>query len=167
MKQNIILIGMPGAGKSTIGVLLAKVMGCDFIDSDLVIQSQYRKLLREIIEERGQEEFLNIEEKVNCSLNPQKAVIATGGSAIYSDKAMKHFKQIGTVVYIKLSCEKLQDRLGNIVRRGVVLKDNQTFTDLYKERCPLYEKYADITIEMENNTIEESLDLIAGKVLTK
>ena len=167
MKQNIILIGMPGAGKSTIGVLLAKVMGCDFIDSDLVIQSQQKKLLREIIAEKGQEGFLKAEEEVNCSLNPQKAVIATGGSAIYSEKAMEHFKQIGTVVYIKLSCKALQERLGNIVRRGVVLKENQTFEDLYEERSPLYEKYADLVVEMDNNTIEQSLDLIAQKVLLK
>ena len=165
MKQNIILIGMPGAGKSTIGVLLAKIMGCNFIDSDLVIQSQQGKLLREIIAEKGQDGFLKVEEEVNCNLNPLKAVIATGGSAIYGKKAMEHFKKIGIIVYIKLSCESLQERLGNIVRRGVVLKEGQTFEDLYKERCPLYEQYADIIIETENNTIEGSLDLIAEKIL--
>lgn len=165
MKNNVILVGMPGAGKSTIGVLLAKVLGCEFIDSDLVIQSKEGKLLREIIAEKGQEGFLKIEENVNCSLNPDKAVIATGGSAIYSEKAMEHFKRIGTVIYIKLNCKNLQERLGNIVRRGVVLKENQSFEDLYKERCPLYEKYADIIVEIENNTIEKSLDLIVGKIL--
>ncbi len=165
MKNNVILVGMPGAGKSTIGVLLAKVLGYEFIDSDLVIQSKEGKLLRDIIAEKGQEGFLKIEENVNCSLKPDKAVIATGGSAIYSEKAMQHFKRIGTVIYIKLSCKNLQERLGNIVRRGVVLKENQTFEDLYEERCPLYEKYADIIVEMENNTIEKSLDLIVEKIL--
>lgn len=162
--NNIILIGMPGAGKSTIGVLLAKVLGYQFVDSDLLIQQQENRLLSEIIEQEGQEVFLKIEEQVNSQLNYSDTVIATGGSVIYGELAMKHLKEIGTVIYIKLSCEELSNRLGNIKRRGVVLKPNQTFNDLYSERCPLYEKYADIIVNAQRTTIEETLDLIVNSI---
>jgi len=155
--NNIILIGMPGAGKSTIGVILAKVMCYQFVDSDLVIQDHEKRLLNQIIKDEGRDGFLKIEEEINSKLDFNKTVIATGGSVIYGALAMEHLKKIGTIVYIKLSCEELSIRLGNIDGRGVILKENQTFNDLYLERCPLYEKYADIVIEAEGTTVEEAV----------
>ena len=133
MKQkmnNIVLIGMPGAGKSTIGVILAKVLGYKFLDADLVIQEKERRLLKDIIEEEGLEGFIAIENQVNASLETYKTVIATGGSVIYGQEAMEHLKEIGTVIYIKLSYETLDDRLGNIKQRGVVLKDGYMKNDV-------------------------------------
>ena len=160
-KENVVLIGMPGCGKSTIGVVLAKVLGYEFTDSDLLIQKQEGKLLREIIAEQGEEEFLKIEEAVNAGIRTERHVIATGGSVIYSDKAMRHLKEIGTVVYLKQSFASICNRLGNIRRRGVVLKDGQSLKDLYDERIPLYERYADITIDAEGYDIEGLMDEVA------
>ena len=146
-KQNIILIGMPGAGKSSVGVILAKVLGYEFIDTDLVIQHREKRLLREIIADEGNEGFLAIENEVNATLEADKSVIAPGGSAIYGKEAMEHFKEIGTIVYLKLSYEDLAKRLGNLKGRGVVLKEGQTLKDLYDERGKLYEQYAEITVD--------------------
>ena len=147
MKKNIVLIGMPGVGKSTIGVIIAKILGYQFIDADLVIQEQCGKLLKEIIAERGTEGFVQVENDVNKSLNPEKAVISTGGSVVYCTEAMEHLSEIATIVYLKLDLYSLERRLGNLKQRGVVLKEGQTLKDLYDERCPLYEKYADITVD--------------------
>ena len=146
-KRNIILIGMPGAGKSSVGVILAKVLGYEFIDTDLVIQHREKRLLREIIADEGNEGFLAIENEVNATLEANKSVIAPGGSAIYGKEAMEHFKEIGTIVYLKLSYEDLAKRLGNLKGRGVVLKEGQTLKDLYDERIKLYEQYAEITVD--------------------
>lgn len=146
-KRNIILIGMPGAGKSSVGVILAKVLGYEFIDTDLVIQHREKRLLREIIADEGNEGFLAIENEVNATLEANKSVIAPGGSAIYGKEAMEHFKEIGTIVYLKLSYEDLAKRLGNLKGRGVVLKEGQTLKDLYDERSKLYEQYAEITVD--------------------
>lgn len=162
--KNVVLIGMPGAGKSTIGVVLAKVLGYQFIDSDLVIQEREGKLLREIIAESGEEGFLKIEGDVNASLTVNRSVIATGGSVVYSDFAMQHLKEIGTVVYIQLSYATLCSRLSNIRRRGVVLKEGQTLKDLYDKRIPLYEQYADVIVEAEGLNVEELMDEIAKKL---
>ncbi|MEI3213261.1 MAG: shikimate kinase [Lachnospiraceae bacterium] len=159
--KNIVLIGMPGAGKSTVGVVLAKNMGMSFMDSDLVIQEQEGKKLHEIIEECGSDGFLKVEERINASLNPTNTVIATGGSVVYGVKAMEHLREIGTVCYLKLSYESIRDRLGDLAQRGVVLKSGQTLLDLYKERTPLYEKYAQITIDCENKNIREVVGEIA------
>ncbi|MDO5292595.1 MAG: shikimate kinase [bacterium] len=159
-KNNVVLIGMPGAGKSTVGVILAKVLGYQFIDADLVIQDRESRLLKDIIEEEGLDGFLQIENEVNASINTKETVIATGGSVVYGEEAMEHLKSIGTVVYIKLSYDTLDSRLGNIKQRGVALKDGQTLFSLYEERCPLYEKYADIVIDSENLGVEELLDKI-------
>lgn len=153
--KNIILIGMPGAGKSTVGVVLAKKKGCRFLDSDLLIQEQYDALLHELIERHGIEGFLKIEEEVNASIDVMRTVIATGGSVVYGEKAMAHFKEIGTVVYLALSCEGIIKRLGDLHERGVTLREGQTLEDLYVERVPLYEKYADVTIDCENKGIRE------------
>lgn len=158
MKNNIVLIGMPGAGKSTLGVVLAKVLGKDFIDADLVIQKKEGRLLSQIIEQEGPEGFLKIEERVNKALNPRQAVIATGGSAVYSADAMKHLRGMGIAVYLKLSCEAVLKRLKDIKGRGVVLREGQTLEALYAERSVLYEKYADVIVEEDGLTVEETLE---------
>ena len=158
--NNITLIGMPGAGKSTIGVVLAKVLGYQFLDSDLLIQKQEKRRLSEIIEEDGYRGFQDVENRVNASIEADKTVIATGGSVVYCEEAMEHLKSIGTVVYLKLSLHALSKRLGNLKGRGVLLRDGQTLTDLYDERTPLYEKYADIVIDEEGKDLEASLEIL-------
>ena len=140
-KDNIVLIGMPGVGKSTAGVILAKVLGYEFVDADLVIQKEEGKLLKEIIE-------------------VDHSIIATGGSVVYGKEAMEHLKSIGTVVYLQLPFEELNRRLSDIKGRGVVLKDGQTLKDLYEERVPLYEKYADITVNEYGLNVEQTIDKI-------
>lgn len=162
--KNIVLIGMPGAGKSTIGVVLAKVLGYQFIDADLMIQEQEKRLLKDIIEEEGLEGFIEIENRVNASIQAEQTVIATGGSVIYGEEAMNHLREIATVVYIKLSYQTLTERLGNIKQRGVVLKKGQDLYELYQERCPLYETYAHVIIEAEGMGIEELMECIAEKI---
>lgn len=144
---NITLIGMPGSGKSTVGVVLAKILGYKFLDSDLLIQEREQRKLCDIIEEEGQEAFLKIEDEVNAGIQAEQTVIATGGSACYCEKAMQHLREISTVVYIKLSYEEVEKRLGDLTKRGVVLKEGYTLKDLYEERCPLYEKYAHIIVD--------------------
>ena len=157
MKENIVLIGMPGVGKSTLGVVLAKELGFQFVDADLLIQERENRLLKEIIAEDGVEGFLKIENDVNASIRAEKTVIATGGSVIYGSDAMEHLKEIGTVVYLKLDYETLDSRLGNLKGRGVVLKDGQTLKDLYDERIPLYEKYADVIVDECGLDLEQTL----------
>lgn len=159
--KNIVLIGMPGAGKSTVGVVLAKKMGFRFVDSDLVIQDQYGKLLHELIEENGVEGFWKIENDVNASLDMKKSVIATGGSAIYGNEAMEHLREIGLIVYLKLPYEEIADRLGDLNARGVTLRGNQTLLDLYEERVPLYEKYAHISVECQGKMLRELVAEVA------
>lgn len=159
--KNIVLIGMPGAGKSTVGVVLAKRMGMSFMDSDLVIQEQEGKTLHKIIEEKGTEGFLEVEDRVNASVNPKNTIIATGGSVVYGKNAMKHLSDIGTICYLKLSYESIADRLGDLTQRGVALKEGQTLMDLYQERTPLYEAYANLTIDCENKNIREIVHEIA------
>ena len=164
-KDNIILIGMPGAGKSTVGVVLAKKLGHAFVDSDLIIQSKEGRLLHEIISKQGIEGFWKIEEMVNASIETHRCVIATGGSAVYGAKAMEHFKQIGSIIYLQLSCDAIADRLGDLSERGVTLKAGQGLPELYDERVPLYEKYADVTIDCEAMSIREIVEQIKGKVM--
>lgn len=157
-KKNIILIGMPACGKSTIGVNLAKISGYDFLDSDLLIQKKEKRLLRDIIAEEGIEEFIRIENDVNKEIVTENHVIATGGSAIYGEEAMEHFRQMGIVVYLLLPLEELQNRLGNLELRGVACRGGNTVEALYKERTPLYEKYADVTIDASNLTVDELVE---------
>lgn len=159
--NNIILIGMPGAGKSTIGVVLAKHLGYYFIDSDLIIQEQTGKLLHQIIEESGIDGFIAVENKVNASLEIRKTILATGGSAVYGKEAMKHLKLIGTVIYLRLSYESIVDRLGDLNKRGVAVRDGQTLKDLFEERVPYYEKYADLVIDCEDKMIKDIVSEIA------
>lgn len=157
MKTNITLIGMPGVGKSTMGVILAKELGYSFIDSDLLIQNQEKKLLSQILDEVGTDGFLKIEDQVNASIKAERSVIATGGSVVYGEHAMRHLKEISTVVYLKLPYELLQKRLGNLHNRGVVLKDGQTLEDIFRERTVLYEKYADLVVDETGLDIEGTL----------
>ncbi|NLG89402.1 MAG: shikimate kinase [Clostridiaceae bacterium] len=163
--KNVVLIGMPGAGKSTIGVLLAKTINYRFIDTDLIIQRKYGMLLKDIITEYGMEEFLSIEEREIICLEASQSVIATGGSIVLKETAMAHLKRIGTVVYLELPYPELEKRVKNITTRGIVMKKGQTFYDVYKERTPLYEKYAEITINCSGKTMEQIVEMIAAKVL--
>lgn len=158
--NNITLIGMPGAGKSTIGVVLAKVLGCDFVDSDLLIQKAEGKLLWQIIDEQGSDGFALIEERINSSINVTDTVIATGGSVIYSDKAMQHLRSISTVIYLQTACSTLTDRLGDLTKRGVTFRPGQTLEDLYAERVPLYEKYAHITVSLDDYDVQHAVQKI-------
>ena len=159
-RDNIVLIGMPGVGKSTIGVVLAKVLGYQFVDADLLIQEAEGKLLSELIEENGTDGFIEIETRVNSQIQTHRSVIATGGSVVYGKEAMEHLKSIGTVVYLKQNLRVLQRRLRNLKGRGVVLKEGQTLVDLYKERTVLYEKYADITVDQYKQSIEQTLKAV-------
>ena len=146
------------------GVVLAKFLGYDFVDTDLVIQEKTGKLLHELITEYGLDGFKKIEEDINAGISCQRSVIAPGGSVVYGEKAMKHFKEIGKVVYLKISYEELEGRLGNLQSRGVALKEGQTLLDLYHERVPYYEKYADITIEEQGLGVEETINRIAKEL---
>lgn len=156
--NNIILIGMPGVGKSTIGVILAKIMGYRFVDADIVIQEQEGRLLKDIIAQEGVDGFIKIEDRVNRNLNMKKAVIATGGSAVYGKNAMENYKETSTIIYLKLDYEALDDRLSDIKGRGVVLRDGQTLKDIYDERTKLYEKYADIIIDEGSLDVEKTVE---------
>lgn len=157
-KTNIVLIGMPGVGKSTIGVILAKVLGYSFLDADLLIQQQEGKLLREIIEEKGTDGFIEVENRVNASIRADRAIIATGGSVVYGKEAMEHLKEIGRVVYLKVSYAILEKRLADIKGRGVVLKEGQTLETLFEERSKLYEQYADIEVSEEGLDVEQTVE---------
>lgn len=159
--MNIVLIGMPASGKSTVGVWLAKQLGFQFIDTDLIIQQQSGKLLHELIAAHGMAAFVELENRTCAALNADRAVIATGGSAVYGKEAMAHLKQIGKVIYLKISYETMTARLGDYVNRGVVLPAGYTLLDLYRERAVLYEKYADFTVN------EESCDEGLGETLSR
>lgn len=158
--KNIIFIGMPASGKSTVGVVVAKRLGYGFVDTDLLIQAQEKKLLKEIIAEVGNEGFLKIENQVNRDVIVDRSVISPGGSVVYCEEAMNHFKEIGTVVYLKVPFETINSRISNAKNRGVVLKEGQTLKDLYDERTALFEKYADYTISEEGLELEETIDKV-------
>ncbi|UWP61086.1 shikimate kinase [Ruminococcus gauvreauii] len=159
-KSNLVLIGMPGVGKSTIGVILAKEIGYQFLDADLLIQQQENRLLKEIIAEEGADGFISIENRVNASIDANRTVIATGGSVVYGKEAMEHLREIGTMIYLRLSYASLKRRLHNLRGRGVVQKEGQTLRDIYEERTVLYEQYADLIVDEENKGIEETLRAI-------
>ena len=155
--KNIVLIGMPAVGKSTVGVVVAKRLGYEFVDTDLLIQKQEKRLLKEIIAQEGNDGFLAIENQVNRDLDVENAVIAPGGSVVYCEEAMEHYKKTGTVVYLKVSYETIDRRIQNAKSRGVVLKEGKTLKDLYEERVCLFAKYADYTICEDGLTIEETI----------
>ena len=164
--ENIILIGMPGAGKSTVGVILAKTLGMNFIDTDIVIQDQAERLLQEIIDKEGSAGFLEAEEKAILALDAHHAVIATGGSVVFSELAMKHLKSGGIILYLKISFDTMVRRINNITTRGIVLIKGQDLRDMYNQRIPLYEKYADIRIDCFNDDIETIVQKILDELRT-
>ncbi len=164
MKNNIVLIGMPGVGKSTAGVILAKILGYKFIDMDIVIQEREGRLLKDIIEDEGVDGFIAIENDVNKSVEAEKSVIATGGSVVYGAEAMEHLKEIGTVVYLKINYETIEQRVSNVKGRGVVLRDGQTLKDIYEERSRLYMQYADVIVTVDNETVEETIEAIIAEL---
>lgn len=164
MKNNIVLIGMPGVGKSTLGVILAKVLGYSFCDTDLVIQEATGKLLKDIIKENGVDGFVETENRIISKMFFSRSIVATGGSAVYGSEAMANLKSLGTVVYLKQSFKILSARLSDIKGRGVVLRDGQTLFELYEERIPLYERYADITVELGGGTVEENVEKVLSSI---
>lgn len=153
--KNVVMVGMPGSGKSTIGVILAKSLGFDFVDTDLVICKREGKKLQEIIDTDGLEKFLEIEQQVGEEISPVNSVVATGGSMILSDEAMKNLKKDGIVVYVEVPLEILKKRITNMKTRGIAFKKGETLEDIFRVRTPLYEKYADITITADENTVPE------------
>ena len=163
---NIILIGMPGAGKSTMGIVLAKILNKNFVDADLIIQNQTDKTLQKIIDAMGPEGFIQVENAVLCDLEATNTVVATGGSAVYSDDAMKHLADIGTIVYLQISYESLRERLGDFQERGVVLKGGMgmSLRELYDERKPLYEHYAEVTVDVDDLNITAAARKVASAV---
>ena len=158
--KNIVLIGMPAVGKSTIGVLLAKSLLLSFTDTDLLIQEKYKKSLCDIIKDNGTEAFLKIEEDIILNTDFKNSVIATGGSAVFGESAMNKLKESGTIIYLSLPMDEIKKRIGDIKSRGVVLTNGTTVDDIFEERKPLYEKYADVKIDCYNLTVEECVEKI-------
>lgn len=165
--MSVILIGMPSCGKSTLGVLLARELGYRFIDSDILIQEREGKLLHEIISEKGIDGFMEVEDRVNSQIDEKKAVIATGGSVIYCAHAMEHLRALGKVVYLKIPFDEMRRRLGDYSHRGVIMRHGSALDDMYTERAPLYEKYADITVDVSNSELSESLNIICKALLNE
>lgn len=161
-KENIILTGMPTSGKSTVGVILAKILGKDFIDSDILIQKREGASLSEIIESKGIDGFLKCEEQALLAISVSNTVIATGGSAIYSEAGMKHLSEEAVVIYLKIGQEDLKKRLKSIKERGVVMRPGESLEDMYAARSELYERYADITVEEEGASVEDTVNAVAG-----
>lgn len=155
--MNIVLVGMSGAGKSTLGVLLAKALGMDYVDTDIVLQQQEGRLLQDIIDKDGIDAFLEVEEKIVSGLQLENCVISTGGSVIYSDKAMHALKKDGLIIYLHVPYEEIKRRLTNITTRGIVIKKGNTLQDVYKERVPLYMTYSDHTLDCYNKDIEQCI----------
>jgi shikimate kinase len=163
--MNYILIGLPGSGKSTIGVMLAKYIGFEFLDTDLVIQQKTGKKLSQLIEKLGPEGFLALENEICREVSVDNTVIATGGSAVYGEEAMLRFKETGKVIYLRMSCREMKRRLKNTFRkRGVVMLHGQTEEDLYNERVPLYERYADLVIDEQRCDSEQTLQKIISVI---
>ena len=154
-KDNIVLIGMPGAGKSTLGIVMAKMINYQFLDVDLLIQSQCDKTLQKLIDACGPQGFIDVENEVLCGIDCEKSIVSTGGSAVYSKEAMEHLASIGHIIYLKISYDELKNRLQDLQERGVVMRDGMSMSlkDLYDERLPLYEEYAEITVDVCDLTI--------------
>ena len=155
--DNIILIGMPGSGKSTVGVLLAKALGFDFIDTDLTLQQREGALLQNIINERGTQVFLDLEQVAICSVQCKNAIVSPGGSCVCREQSMAHLKTLGRIVYLRLPLNEVEARLNNISTRGIAMEPGQTLKDLYDYRTPLYEKWADVTVDCAGQSLEETV----------
>lgn len=162
--SNIVLIGMPGSGKSTCGVVAAKMLLKNFFDTDLLIQNLENSVLQDIINNKGNDYFERAEESAILSLDINGTVIATGGSVVYSDKAMEHLKKLGRIIYLHIDYENMCQRISNLSTRGVLIKNGETLKDMYDERLPLYEKWADVVIDCNSNTIEQTAKQIAAAV---
>jgi len=162
--MNVVLIGMPGCGKSTVGVLLAKAMQLGFTDSDLLLQRRIGRSLQEYLSRNGLSSFLRAEEETLCSLSEEECVIATGGSAVYSDAGMMHLKQSAVTVYLALPLASVEKRLTDIKTRGVALGKGQSIADLYGQRCPLYERYADIIVDADGQSVEETVQAVWERI---
>jgi shikimate kinase len=162
--KNIVIIGMPSAGKSTIGVILAKTLGMNFIDTDILIQENTGRLLQEIITKDGIDAFLKIEEITILSLTCNNSIIATGGSVVLSDKSMDYLKKHGLIIYLNIVFEEMVQRLNNITTRGIVLAEGQSLIDMYTQRIPLYEKYAEITIDCSKEDVEDIIKKLINDV---
>ena len=165
-KSNLVFIGMPGAGKSTVGVVVAKMLGLDFVDGDLLIQRAQDATLEQIIAARGVAGFLDVENEVLSGIDCARTLVATGGSAVYSDAAMEHLRELGTVVYLKVPCDELAVRLGSLVERGVVMHDGSpaTLDALCAEREPLYDTWAEITIDTSGLSLRETAEAVVAAV---
>lgn len=163
-RNNIIFIGMPAVGKSTIGVIVAKRLGYRFIDTDILIQEEEGKLLKEIIKEKGIDGFLEVEDRINARVHTKRTVISPGGSVIYCENAMRHYKEIGKIVYLKASFETINRRIHNAKSRGIVLRERQSLKDLYDERTVLFEKYADITVCEDGLRLEDTIREVLVKL---
>lgn len=161
MKNNIILIGMPGAGKSTVGVLLAKALGMDFVDTDLIIQLKEGRRLQEMIDADGLDYFLKSEDEIIASLTAENSVIATGGSVVFGRNAMENLKEIGKIIYLRAAFDTISTRLSDITTRGVAMQSGQSLESVYAERCPLYEGYADIIADVDSQSVEQTVAAIA------
>lgn len=164
--MSITLIGMPSCGKSTLGVLLAKNLGYRFIDSDLLIQEREGMLLHDIIAQNGVDGFLKIEDEVNAQINDLGAVISTGGSAVYCERAMKNLATLGKVVYLRISYETMVERLGDYVHRGVVLNGAKDLREMYDAREYLCQKYADITVDIVDGRFSETMENVIRAIKT-
>ena len=158
--DNIILIGMPGAGKSTVGVLLAKTLGYAFLDTDLVIQQREGALLQPLVDSLGVEAFLDVEADAICSVECRGTVIAPGGSAVCRERSMSHLRALGRIVYLHLPLEELERRLSNISTRGIAMAPGETLADLFARRAPLYRNYADLTVDVGRQSLEETVALV-------
>ena len=163
IKANIVLIGMPGAGKSTIGVLLAKRRALDFVDTDLLIQLKIGDALQDIVNTDGYLALRDIEEEIISNLNPKNHVVATGGSAVYSDKAMKHLQDSSILVFLNVTFPEIKRRVTDFDSRGIAMRNDQTFEDLFNERLPLYQRYSDITIDC----LDKNQDLLTREICNK
>jgi len=163
-QSNLILVGMPGAGKSTVGVVLAKRLGHGFVDTDLMIQMRSGRLLQDIIDEEGIEAFRDIEEQTLCEFDVCNAVVATGGSAVYSEAAMRHLASIGMILFLDVPLAELELRLENMSTRGVVIDPGATLADLYAERLPLYRHWAEITVDAAGKNLEDVVEDICRKI---
>lgn len=162
--NNVILIGMPASGKSTVGVILAKILGYGFVDTDLLLQQREKQRLADIIRTRGVDRFLDAEGEVCRSLALSHTVIATGGSVIYRQEAMEHLRDLGTVVYLRVGLDRLEQRLSDMRQRGVALKEGQSLADLFRERTALYEKYAHSTVDEADLSLEETVRLVLSQL---
>jgi shikimate kinase len=165
MNQSLILIGMPGSGKSTIGLLLANLLGKSFIDTDVLIKEKHQESLQDILDKYGYLHLRQIEENMLLSLNDNNHIISTGGSAVYSDKGMSHLKQLGTIIFLDVSLNELENRILNLNSRGLARRPNQSLADLFAERLRLYQGYADITVHCSGKNEQQVVGEICRRII--